>query len=351
MKKRNMFSLVALIFSLALPILMAGFSKPALAADDEPTIAKDSVRLKVKTSRCAFGEQGCDKNTNFLDPSFEFDVNGPIAGGSQLSVEITVPGKPPRKWNCDTREIKKGRVLSTSCGSNGTEGDRGVAFQGVVYTGPVSFSINMSNELLQTNATLFAGKAKVGKFKPSPTAETQYYVDEDWRIPIGYIFFDNNSPSSFHSVIWFHGNPGAVKAYLFFQGKQVAREQNGGSGDDVWNPAKYEWWRIDSHFDDVLAEDPSALWGPNHPPVHLLSKTPGEYEIKVISGGHLARSMKFTVAADGTFDNGIAAANKLGSNRAIVPVQVIGEQGPWDKTAWKTGAFYGNPLTGFTPAQ
>jgi hypothetical protein len=27
---------------------------------------------------------------------------------------------------------------------------------------------------------------------------------------------------------------------------------------------------------------------------------------------------------------------------------VLGNQGPWDKTAWKTGAFYGNPLTGFT---
>jgi hypothetical protein len=82
-----------------------------------------------------------------------------------------------------------------------------------------------------------------------------------------------------------------------------------------------------------------------------LSKNPGEYEIKVLSAGHLARSVKFTVAADGSFDNGIASANKLDSERIIVPVQVIGNQGPWDKTAWKTGAFYGNPLTGFTPAQ
>jgi len=33
----------------------------------------------------------------------------------------------------------------------------------------------------------------------------------------------------------------------------------------------------------------------------------------------------------------------------IVPVQVIGDQdGMWNKTAWKTDAFYGNPLTGFT---
>ncbi len=53
--------------------------------------------------------------------------------------------------------------------------------------------------------------------------------------------------------------------------------------------------------------------------------------------------------ANGSFDNGIATANKLGSDRVIVPVKVIGDQdGVWDKLAWKTGAFYGNPLTGFT---
>ncbi len=40
---------------------------------------------------------------------------------------------------------------------------------------------------------------------------------------------------------------------------------------------------------------------------------------------------------------------RLGSNRVIVPVQVIGDSdGPWGQTAWKTDAFYGNPLTGFS---
>ena len=57
---------------------------------------------------------------------------------------------------------------------------------------------------------------------------------------------------------------------------------------------------------------------------------------------------EFLVNADGSFDNGIASANKLGSDRVIVPVQVIGDQGPWDRMAWKTNAFYGNPLTGFS---
>ena len=83
---------------------------------------------------------------------------------------------------------------------------------------------------------------------------------------------------------------------------------------------------------------------------HVLSENPGEYEIKLLADGHLARLLKFTVAADGTIvDNGIASAIKLGSARIIVPVQVLGTQdGPWDKTAWKTGAYYGNPMTGFT---
>jgi hypothetical protein len=70
--------------------------------------------------------------------------------------------------------------------------------------------------------------------------------------------------------------------------------------------------------------------------------------MKILRKGHLARSLKFTVGADGKFDSGLAAANKLNDDRAIVPVQVIGDQdGTWDKTAWRS-AFYGNPLTGFT---
>ena len=62
------------------------------------------------------------------------------------------------------------------------------------------------------------------------------------------------------------------------------------------------------------------------------------------------RSIKFAVDAQGKIvDNGIATSNKLGNDRVIVPVQVMGDSdGQWDKNAWKTDAFYGNPLTGFT---
>jgi hypothetical protein len=55
------------------------------------------------------------------------------------------------------------------------------------------------------------------------------------------------------------------------------------------------------------------------------------------------------VQPDGKLDTSLAASNKFGSDRLIVPVTVIGDQdGTWDKAAWKTDAFYGNPLTGFS---
>ena len=84
--------------------------------------------------------------------------------------------------------------------------------------------------------------------------------------------------------------------------------------------------------------------------MYLFSENPGDYEMKLIYQSHLIRSLKFAVDAEGKLvDNGIATANKLGSDRVIVPVQVMGDQdGAWDRTAWKTDAFYGNPLKGFS---
>lgn len=83
--------------------------------------------------------------------------------------------------------------------------------------------------------------------------------------------------------------------------------------------------------------------------LYSLAKNPGEYEFKLLWNNKLARSIKFNVKSDGSFDNGIATVNKINSERTIVPVQIIGDQdGAWDRTSWKTDAFYGNPLTGFT---
>ena len=89
--------------------------------------------------------------------------------------------------------------------------------------------------------------------------------------------------------------------------------------------------------------------GENRSDMFYMSKNPGEYEFKLLWNNKLARSIKFTVGPNGKLDNGIATANNLNTGRVIVPVTIIGDQdGQWDRNAWKTDAFYGHPLTGFT---
>jgi hypothetical protein len=68
-----------------------------------------------------------------------------------------------------------------------------------------------------------------------------------------------------------------------------------------------------------------------------LNRNPGEYEVKVLCDGDLARSAKFTVGPDGRLvDKGITQKNNLGGLAMILPVKVIGAaDGQWDQNAWK----------------
>jgi hypothetical protein len=204
-----------------------------------------------------------------------------------------------------------------------------------------------------------------------------YYVDHDWNLPIGYIYLESTGGSAgwnrpvFNAAFWVRGSDYNFEPHLFYQGKEVGKIFLGatpmgkaGCSQKIENetnyyvdpsvPQKARWARIECHFYTVVGWDKtgekrSPLPGETGQ-VHVLSESPGDYELKMVHKGELARSIKFTVAADGSFDNGIASAFKLGSDRVIVPVKVLGTQdGVWDRLAWKTGAFYGNPLTGFTP--
>jgi len=117
-------------------------------------------------------------------------------------------------------------------------------------------------------------------------------------------------------------------------------------------PQKAKWTRVKCYFPTVKSWDKTPAGRSNANELFMITSNPGEYEVKVLWNNRLARSIKFTVRADGSFDNGIASANKLNTFRVVVPVQIIGDQdGLWDRAAWKTDAFYGNPLAGFTPPQ
>jgi hypothetical protein len=340
----------------------------ALSAE-QPTIAKDSLQLTAFTLNAYRG------NNDIWSwvPQLEFRVNGPIASGSQLYAEFSIPGATPWvKFDCRTEETQAGYWWKTECGGRDIPEEKGTT-----YTGPVSFFIKLRNELTGTDATIFNGRAKVEKAHstlagPRAANNFVYFVNHDWNLPIGYVFLKPDDVSgwkktTFSVAFWMRGDyQGNFQPHLFYQGKEVGKISFEGRDvgipicdPEVENstthsvadsvPQKAKWVRVRCSFFNVQGWDRTGAEPGMFGPLYQLEKNPGEYEVKVLWNNRLARSIKFTAGADGKLDDHITAANKLGSNRVIVPVQIIGDQdGPWDRAAWKNDAFYGNPLIGFT---
>lgn len=369
LRKKIEFASALALWSFTVPVLLLAAGGSA-AAQDQPTVAKDSVQMTAFTYNSYKGNYG----TWSWAPLINFRVNGPIPSGGQLYVEYTVPGAPPVKFDCDTGETPADRWWKTTCG-----GREGVPeAKATTYTGPFQFAIKLRNELAGADTTLFTGKAKVAKVHSNEIRTGEYanhfvyYVDHDWNLPIGYVYYVPDELKGWDRPVlkvafWVRGEAYKLDPHLFFQGKEVGRimyegEQVGKAScePDVENnttqfvdekdaPQKAKWARVVCTFNNVRAWDRSGEeWGFGQP--HLMDKNPGEYELKVLWNNKLARSVKFTVPAGGKLDTSLAAKNKLGTDRLIVPVTVIGDQdGAWDRAAWKTEAFYANPLTGFTP--
>ena len=349
-------------FILCLAFVSLPSSVQMSTLQDAPTIAKDSIQVTAFTVNFYKGNYD---NWSWL-PQLKFRVNGPIESGSQLYAEFRTPAGPWVKFDCETGTIQKGYWWKTECGGRDIGEEKGIQ-----YTGPVDFTIKMRNELAGTDATLFTGKMKVSKAHtnevgPKAVNKWVYFVDHDWNLPIGYVYltpadvFGWKMPD-FHVAFWVRGEPVRFDPHLFYQGKEVGKQfldgtevghasceaviENGTTHyveDAV--PQKAKWSRVECDFPNIKGSNTSG----EAQEIFTLAANPGDYEFKLLWNNKLARSIKFTVQPGGKFDNGIATANKLGSDIVIVPVQIIGDQdGNWNRTAWQTDAFYGNPLTGF----
>jgi hypothetical protein len=342
------------------------------------TVNRPSIQINLRTHPQYYRNGVEDQETWSWTPWIEYRVVGPLSAGSQLSVEFTLPsGKTWLKFDCPTQETKDGYWWPTECGDRSGE----MKQQATVETGMVTFKINLKNELEGTNKALFTGKFKVEKFHvgvvdlPKFKNNFAYYVNYDWNLPIGYLFdYDimdfraeggrpdpNGGKLSF--VTWFRGSPkemnyGKYVAYLYYQGKMVADSMynetesntscqvtNAADRGDEPNPLTY-CRRVFTLRAWVWNKQPQF----SPPNFFNMYEHPGDYEIKVLQDGKLARDVKFTMGTNYQLvDTGIGKSNNLGTGRIVVPVQIIGDlDGQWDKNAYKTDAFYGNPLNGFT---
>ena len=339
-----------------------------------PTINKPSIQIRLRTHLQYYRNGQEEQGTWSWTPRLVYRVNGPISGGGQLSVDFTLPsGKSWIKLDCDTKETGPGSWWETECGMNSNDvKDQDASIE----TGLAGFKIILKNELEGTNTTLFIGKFKVEKFHvgvvdlPKFKNNFSYYVNYDWNLPIGYVYAADtmdhrpgyppaSTEARLNFVTWFKGDPrlidyGKYIAYLYYQGKLVADSTSEPdtysiTSCQVTNAAYHE--SVNTYCRRVFTVK-AMVWD-KQPEFHgndfKMYENPGEYEIKVLQNGKLARTAKFTMGSNGQLaDPGIGKQNNLGTGRIVVPVVIVGDQdGQWDRNAYKTDAFFGSPLTGF----
>src|SRR5215471_10737641 len=100
----------------------------------EPLIAKDSIQVTLRTHHDYYHGGQRDESTWSWTPRIKYRVNGPIASGSQLSVEFTLPGNRPWvKFDCQTGQVAdRDHWWETECGNNDVPDEKAVIDTGVV---------------------------------------------------------------------------------------------------------------------------------------------------------------------------------------------------------------------------
>jgi hypothetical protein len=324
------------------------------ATAGDTTLVKTRIRFWPETLTSYKGEYN---DIWSWIPTVKFTAPGPPSG-AHYYVEVAQPGGAPWvKLKC----VGNADGTGYDCGNSND-----LEKEGTLATGVFPFAIKLRNPLDGTDKTLFTGRAKVekvlssGNLRPN-SKEFVYYANQDWNLPIGYVFIGNND--NLYVRFWVRGEDTAsIEAHLFYRGREVGVFESNGfqygasrcSADIEYRPTRdagaaapqgAKWARMDCPFQTVTTKP-----NPNSPDWHIISANPGEYEVKVLRNKRLARVLKFSISPDGQIvNNGIASGNGMAlDNFIFVPVQVVGDMdGAWDKNAWKTDAFYGHPLNGF----
>ncbi len=225
-----------------------------------------------------------------------------------------------------------------------------------------------------TNETVFQGKFKVGKFLRPYSERTPnrfaFFVDHDWVLPFAYVGFhfsnfiyQNENVGGFPVVasVWLKGDvqDEELEAQLFYQGKQIAVKRFGRTDGRFWadrisefaaiapEPPVWKLWNFE--WENFRFDNGGTFNRENYPNAHYADQNPGEYTVKILRRGAPLRELKFTVLPDGRLDGGDAGKQIfLPYHKILVPAKVTGNTEKWNPAAWKTEAFYGNPLTGIS---
>lgn len=346
----------------AASIVLSGLAGESVAQG--PTLLKRTVEVTPKRFLRYWRNPNAAEpvyNTYSWVPQVQFDILGPTTSGSKFYVEFDMPdGKPWIKYNMRTPEIGDD-IWETIKMETVSESE--LEKKAILNEGVFPFRIKVKNALSGTDTVFFSGKIKVGTYLldqkiPDYKGKKDFYIDYDWHLPLAYIWLnprDDEHVPQLATQICLRGDVNADKleAYLFYNGKQVAKQTANGNNlsrrlSSAADEPSHRWtiWEITFPLVRGYNQSPSMN---DYSSQYFLDKNPGEYEIKIMRSNQLSRSIKFSVGRDGKIaDNGVGKQAKVGGVRMIFPAQILGTaDGSYNTAAWRTESLFFNPLAGF----
>lgn len=327
-----------------------------------PVLLKDGLNIKVSTVN-RYWKTPNEPNHSSWMPTIQFDLFYDKSETIHYKVEWLKPDGS--LWFSEPVENR------LSYNSNGAEVDTQATDAAGIY------GVRLVNA--KTKEVAFQGKFAVKKIligdgDARRKNQAMFYVDNDWSLPVGYVGFDWNDSWDFDPsptvYLWFKGDLKRedFEARLFFNNQQVTSTDDGGSIGDGSTFAekrndgncfqnteicKYTLWSFKWKNFRVESLDPvehklNSGYTRNEPNGTYTKDKPGEYTVKIFYKGAQVRETKFNVQPNGWLaPNAFASQLPMDNLKIVVPVKIMGTLDKYNAAAWKTDAFYGNPLTGF----
>lgn len=323
-----------------------------------PVLLKDTLEVKPYTAN-TYWKFPKEQNYSSWMPLISFDI---FHDGSE-TVRYTVEWLNPdgSLWFSEaidgTKTRYSGEIFDTkSTNATGT------------------FGFRLLNT--KTKELVFQGKYNVKKIPLNPGEpryknQMMFYTDQDWLLPFGYVGFEDNAswekdpePTVY---VWFKGDLKRedLEARLFYNNQQISstddavgRMEDGSLGYQQRNQNNcfqftetcgYRMWKFTWKL-KVESFNQAATAGTyvRYPDSIYTKDKPGEYTVKIFHKGVQVRELKFSVQPNGYLAaNNFASQIPLNNYKVLVPVKIMGTLDKWNPTAWKTEAFFGNPVSGF----
>lgn len=330
---------------------------PSPGATDSPVLLKTTLDIRCDTEARYWKLPGESNYTSWV-PQVRFDVLYNGASKLRLMAEYFTPdGKP---WTSETLKLNTANAQQqTQEMITDRVGDR---FTNRSTNAVGTFGVKITDT--RDGKVLFQGKFKVGKFKYGPDIpmfknQYDFFVEQDWNMPIGYVWLDSSTDK--HGLlptfsVWIKGENRLddLEARLFYNGQQIATTDDMGAAgskqrrypNSLQNKETHRWELLDFAW-YKFRYAATAQGRKMFAQAKFMNDMSGDYSVKVFHKGVQIREASFSVAGGEFVDNGIAKNNSFAENKVIVPVKIMGDKDKWNATQWKTDAFYGNPLAGF----